>query len=401
MKILVVCQYYYPEEFQINAICEGLVERGHDVTVLTGLPNYPTGVIPAAYQDGKRRTEEYHGVKIQRCFEVPRRKGVIGLARNYLSFCFFSCKKVLSLPKDFDVVYIYQLSPVLMGIPGILYKKLARKKVFLYCCDLWPESVKIMNIREKSAVFRVLKAISTFIYRNCDRIGIQSKAFYRYFKEAHDIEQDKLCYIPQFADSAYLEKDFNVPHEGFNFVFLGNIGIAQNLDCLVKAAALLKDLNGFKVHIVGDGSYLEKMKELVRDNSLEDKFIFYGRRPVSEMTKFYCLADACLLTLEGKSIIGQTIPSKLQGYMAAGKAVAAAIDGAAQGVILEADCGRAVAAGDADGLSGIMRDMVLHAEKYQACGSHGRRYFTEHFTKEHYIDRTEKEMKALVSGGII
>jgi glycosyltransferase involved in cell wall biosynthesis len=394
MKILVVCQYYYPEEFQINSICESLAVRGHQVTVLTGLPNYPTGIIPKSYK-WRKRHEFHNGVEIYRAGEIPRGHGIFRLALNYVSFVIFSSIKALFLKKNFDVIYVYQLSPVFMAIPGIILKKITGKRFFLYCCDLWPESVKVMGIKKDSVLFKLIGKVSTYIYQNCDCIGIQSKAFSQYFQEVHHIPNSSIVYIPQFADSQFLEEDLSEKHDYINFVFLGNIGLAQDLDCVVKAVCEIRNIPCFRVHIIGDGSYLATLKERVITNKLDHIFKFYGRRPYDEMGKYYKLADVCLLTLSHDSIIGETIPSKLQGYMAAGKIVAAAIDGPAREIVSESDCGRAVPAGDSTGLAECMKDMILHIEKYNQCGKNGRTYFKTHFTKEKYIENTESVLAHL------
>lgn len=395
MKILVVCQYYYPEEFQINDICEYLVNCGNQVTVLTGLPNYPNGVVPKAYQWGKRH-EFYRGVEIYRSSEIPRGRGAFSLVINYMSFVIMASIKALFIKKDFDVIYVYQLSPVLMAIPGIILKKITGKKLFLYCCDLWPESVKVMKIRETSILFKIIWNISTYIYGKCDLIGVQSTAFIQYFQKVHHISRDILMYIPQFADSKFLKEKLSEKHDGINFMFMGNIGKAQDLDCLVEAVKIMKHIPGFKVHIVGDGSYLSTLKKHVDQYKLNNLFVFYGRRPYKEMSRYYKLADVCLLTLSHDSIIGETIPSKLQGYMAAGKAVVAAIDGPARGIILEAGCGQVVDAGDSVGLAEHMKNMIFHHERCQQYGENGKNYFKNHFTKKIYIENTEKALKHLV-----
>jgi len=389
MKILVICQYFYPEEFQINDICVELINRGHQVTVLTGLPNYPTGIIPDEYKHGAKRHEIVDGVEIIRCFEIARGKGIVGLGKNYLSFCISASLKALFSRKDYDVIYVYQLSPVLMALPGLLLKKITGKNLFLYCCDLWPESIKILVKNENSCVFWACKTISSYIYRRCDCIGIQSKAFIEYFNNVHNLPENSLKYIPQFANEEYLKEDFDETHKGTNFIFLGNIGIGQNLDCVVKAVEKIKDIPDFKIHIVGDGSYLEELKQLVHSAELDNFFVFYGRQPASSMPTYYKIADACLLTLKGDSIIGQTIPSKLQGYMAAGKPVIAAIDGPAKQVIQDSGCGRVASAGDYVGLGEIMEDFLLNRDKYTNCGRAGREYFRQNFTRKQYVDATE------------
>lgn len=394
MKILVVCQYYYPENFQINTICSDLVQRGHEVTVLTGLPNYPNGIIPEGYKHGNKRDEIIDGVHIIRCFEVGRKKGIVGLAFNYFSYCISAAIRAKNKQFDFDVIYSYQLSPVTMVYPATILKKKYKKPLFLYCCDLWPESMKVLLKGGNNILFKVTAAISKSLYNKCDKIAIQSPAFFEYFEKQHGIVHEKLCFIPQFADSSYLSISFRDVHEITNFVFLGNVGIAQDMECVLRAVKHIKEIQ-FRLHIVGDGSCLDNCKQMVNEYSIEDKVIFYGRRPVDEMPKYYELADACLITLKDDSMIGRTIPSKLQGYMAAGKVVIGAINGAAQDVIKEANCGLCVAASDDIALAEAMREFIINRKCYLNCGSNGREYFKKHFTKEIFMDNLEKKLKEM------
>lgn len=397
MKILVVCQYFYPESFQINDICRELAKRGHEVTVLTGLPNYPSGQIPEAYRRGKRRDEYWEDVRIVRCFEIGRRRGLFWLGLNYLSYCLSAAWKSCRLGKDFDVIYIYQLSPVLMAFPGIVMKKRLKKPAFLYCLDIWPESMRTVLHDRMPLLFWAAKKVSSALYRDCDRIAVQSPAFLEYFETEHTISSDRLCYIPQYAESQYVgEKAI----EGgmFNFVFLGNIGTAQGIDILLAAAEILRSSFRFTMHFVGDGSFLETTKELVRQKGLSDCVKFYGRRPPEEMPDFCRLADACLLALNTGSLIDATIPSKLQGYMAAGRMVIGAIGGPARNVIEEAQCGLCADPGDVAGLAEKMADFMRDPEKYQDCGKNGRTYFERHFSRERHLEKTCRILNELCEG---
>lgn len=400
MNILVVCQYYFPEEFRINDICEQLVSNGHQVTVITGLPNYPTGVIPNEYRKGRRRKENIKGVNIIRCFEVPRRNNTIGLALNYMSYAISSSLKVISFNKNYDIVFCYQLSPVFMALPAIIYKKLRDKPLLLYCCDLWPESLKSIIRDENTIVYKFAKKISSKIYGECDHIAITSKPFSGYIKNLNNkIEEKIISYIPQHADDMYLKMDFTVEdNDCVDFMFLGNVGQAQDLDCLIEAVEFIKDINNFKVHIVGDGSYLNDFKRIVREKKLEGKFIFYGRHPVDKMPEFYKIADSCLLTLKHENFTGMTVPSKLQGYMAAGKPVIGAINGAAQDIIKESECGLCVNASDAKGLSQVMLEFISNKSKYISCGQKGRKFFEENFTKDIFIAHLEELLNEMVIG---
>lgn len=394
MKILVVCQYYYPENFQITPICEQLVADGYDVTVLTGLPNYPTGIILEEYKKG-HRDEVINGVRVLRCHEVGRKKGVAYLALNYMSFVKSALSKIKKVDNDFDLVFIYQLSPVLMAIPGQIYAKKHSIPVLLYCCDLWPESIKMYIKNEDNLIFRWIRKISKNIYNSADRVIVQSTSFLPYMKKIHSIPESKLLYIPAFADEAYLTQDFTPEDDIIDFVFLGNLGIAQNLLVVLAAVEKIKDIPGFKVHFVGEGSMLNEMKRFVVSHGLEKVVSFYGRRPVEEMPKYYKLADACLVSLKADNATGLTLPSKVQGYMAAGKPIIGMIDGSAKEIIDESGCGICVPADDIDGLSEAMRSFIMERDRYSDCGTKARRYFNDNFSKDKFMNKLELEIERL------
>ncbi|MDD2371395.1 MAG: glycosyltransferase family 4 protein [Firmicutes bacterium] len=396
MRILVVCQNYYPEQFRINDICEQLVVNGHQVQVLTGLPNYPSGIITKEYKWGKKRNEIINGVKVIRSLEIGRKKGVIGLGINYISFMISASIKSLFIKKDFDIIFIYQLSPITMALPGVLLKKKFKLPLYLYCCDIWPESMKNLISNEKNIIFRLAKRFSTYIYKQCDAITVTSKPFIEYFNKVHFIPLAKISYIPQHAENLYLKMDNDNKNTIIDFVFMGNIGIAQDIDCILSATEKIKDMTNFKVHFVGDGSYLEQSKKIAKLKGLDNKVVFHGRHPLEMMQDFYKLADACLITLKDDSLIGLTMPSKLQGYMAASKPVIGAINGAAQEVIKDSNCGLCVNSGDYTSLAQAMKSFIENPEKYKDCGINGRNYFLKNFTKEIFIENIEKLLYKLL-----
>ena len=395
MKIFVVCQYYYPEQFRINDICEQLVKEGHSVTVLTGLPNYPKGKIPKEYRWGRKRKEVINGVKVLRSFEIGRKSGVVGMALNYTSYMLSASLKALSIKKDFDVIFVYQLSPVTMTLPGIIMKKRSHKPLYLYCCDIWPESMKNILPDEERFIYKLVKRFSKYLYSQCDVITVTSKPFIKYFNKEHSISIERISYIPQHAEDIYLQMDFSSTDDITDFVFMGNIGIAQDLECILDATEMIKHVPKFKIHFVGDGSYLENSKALVEKKGLNDIVVFHGRHPLEKMPDFYKLADACLLTLKAENLVGLTMPSKLQGYMAAGKAVIGAINGAAQEVIKESQCGLCVNASDSKALAEVMQDFIENPNKYKDCALNGREYFKKNFTKKIFMEQLENELYKL------
>lgn len=388
MKILVVSQYYYPEQFRINDICEDLVKRGHEVTVLTGLPNYPSGAIPKEYRYGRKRRQIINGVNVIRTFEIGRGKSKIQLILNYLSYMISGSFKVISLNKDFDVVYVYQLSPIIMGIPALIYKSIARRKIVLYCQDLWPESLKAMNIKENSIMYKLVHGISKFIYKKCDSIVVSSKPFIKYLIDVNKIDSEKLNYIPQHAERLYENlQGKSEDNDCIDFLFAGNIGRVQDIDCILLAVNEIKKIEKFKVHLVGDGSYMDNVKNMVKELGIENRIVLHGRHPVEDMPKFYKMADIFLLTLKGDSVVGLTVPSKLQGYMAAGKPILAAINGAARDIIEDANCGVYVEAGNYIEMAKVMKDFIEGVYDCEKLGKNANWYFKNNFTLECYQNR--------------
>lgn len=395
MKILVVCQYYWPESFQVTEECEELVARGHEVTVLTGLPNYPSGKIPNEYRKGRNREQSRNGVKIIRASLIGRGSNPLQLALNYHSFAFCASRLITKLGGDFDVIYVHGLSPVMMIEPAVRYKRLHGTPLLIYCCDLWPESLRTILGNRFGFIIKLYQSISKRLYRSADLVAVQSPAFFEYMEMTHGVPKDGMTYLPQFANDAYLDKEFNAKHEGVNFLVMGNMGKAQDIPVVLRAASMVPSEFDFTIHFVGEGSFYEQAKKLADELGIENRVTFHGRRPYEEMEMFYNIADACILTLNGDSWIGTTIPSRLQGYMAAGKPILAAVNGGSSVVIGDSECGKAVEAGDSKGLSGLIQEFISSPEAFSNSGKNGKRYFATHFTKVRHMDKLEKMLLAL------
>lgn len=398
MKILVVTQYFYPENFRINDVCKQLVKEGHDVTVLTGLPNYPSGVIEKKYRWFKNRKEEYQGVKIIRASLFARRKNPISLLLNYISFMINGSIKALFMKGSFDVVYAYEVSPVTQIVPAIVAKKKHKVKLIVNCLDLWPESIKVMGIKEGTFIFKVVKRISSRIYKSADTIIIPSKRFDQYLVDNCEIKHANITYLPNHAEDDYLGfTDRSDDDSKIHLLFAGNIGKVQNMDIIVDAVILLDESLRSKliVDIVGNGSYLEEMKKKVKDKQLDNIIVFHGQKPLKELKEHYEIASATLLTLENNGFISMTVPAKLQGYMAVGKPVLASISGSANEVICEAQCGLVCEANDVEAFAHIMQEYLEDVGKHKYLGINGKEYFKKHFT----IDVHTKELVSILIGG--
>ena len=396
MKILVVCQHYYPERFQNQDICEQLVQKGHEVTVLTGLPNYETGLVPDEYKHGQHSDEKVNGVQIYRTFEIGRRKGVFWRILNYFSYMLSASLWAIKNRREYDVVFCYQLSPVFMMFPAVITAKKQHIPLYVYCCDLWPESIKAMHPGDKWFVFKPVHWISRWLYQCADAISVQSKSFFEYFETVNNIAREKILYIQHMASSEYLNMDFKQDNGIIDFVFLGNIGNAQDIELIINATERNKEQDNFAVHFVGDGIFLEKAKQMVKQKNIEKIVTFHGRQPVEKMPEYYKLADVCLVTLKAGTIISKTIPSKVQGYMSAGIPILGALDGYGAEVINESGAGVCVSAGDLDGFASHMKDFILNYDNYKECSSKARDYFKENFTKCIVVDAIEAKLQELL-----
>ena len=248
MKVLVICQHYWPENFRVTEICENLVRRGHQVTALVGLPNYPSGIVPKEYRHFRNRRQQRNGVEIRRCFEIGRRPGKAGLAVNYVSFMVSACFHALLLKRDYDVVYAYSTSPVLMSLPAALLRCFSPKKLMIYVLDIWPACLAAMNVPESHLLYRFMKRVSKWVYGKADLLVYSSKRFQGYLKTVHGIEVNDEQYMPQFADDIFQKPLPAKPRENtVNLVFAGNIGKVQAVEVLMQAVRRYQDTTGRRV----------------------------------------------------------------------------------------------------------------------------------------------------------
>lgn len=385
-KILVISQNYYPEQFRITNICEELVARGHQVTVLTGLPNYPQGVIYPGYEKGKRRDEVVNGVRVIRCYERPRKKGgAINLFLNYYSFVFSSKKMVNKLDKDFDIVLVNQLSPVMQTEAGIKYKKKYGAKLVLYCLDLWPASLSAGGVGKRNPIYNLYKKISKKIYCKADKLAVTSKMFKKYFKEEFGFDEDEIDYLPQYSEDIFKpSKNDNKKKKVYDLVFAGNVGKMQNIQILIGAAKLLQN-EPINFHIVGGGSELEISMKLAEDTK---NIKFYGQLPLDEMPKFYDMADAMIVGLKKDDLVSYTLPGKVQTYMCAGKPIIAYGENELKNIIEEAKCGYCSNPDDVEGLKSCILQFMENKDK-KTLGENSRRYYEENFQKEMFFEKLE------------
>ncbi len=392
-KILVICQYYKPEPFRISDICEEMVRRGHEVQVVTGYPNYPEGVLYEGYGKGKHIDKVTEGVKIHRCYTVPRQTGSVKRLMNYYSYAASSTAYVLSKEcvasdgKPFDVVFCNQLSPVMMADAAIAYKKKYKVPVVMYCLDLWPESLIAGGITRESMIYKFFHHVSKRIYRQMDKILITSRMFSDYLRDEFGIKKEKIEYLPQYAEGIFEQIPPRDEDGVFNFMFAGNIGAVQSVETVIRAAEMLIE-EPVKFHIVGGGTDLERLQGIAKGL---DNVIFYGRRPLEEMPEFYAKADAMLVTLTADPVLSLTLPGKVQSYMAVGKPIIGAIDGETKFVVEDAECGFCGKADDVIELAENIKKFI-QSEDRVTMGQNARKYYVENFEEKLFMDKLESKL---------
>lgn len=401
--ILVVCQHYWPEPFPIEDYCEELARRGHTVSVITGVPNYPMGEIYNEYRNKKGRDQIHNGVTIHRTLTIPRKHNILFRMLNYYSFAISSSLYALKLKEDYDVVLTVQSSPVMMTTAALKYAKKHGKKAVIYCMDLWPASLKAGGISENSIIYKYFNRVSRKLYCQADKIMVTSKLFKKYFSENFGINDSKLIYMPQYADTFFEEmksnKIFDKNKDSFNIVFAGNMGTAQSLPTILEAARILKSENiNVTWHMVGNGSEYESSKKKAQEYML-DNVIFYGRKPKTDMPKYYSMADAMLVTLFKDELISYTLPAKVQSYMASGKPIIAAADGETPDIISQSECGLCAHSEDAKGLADCVKKFI-NENKYEEYSDNSRKFYFKHFSKERFMNQLEKILKDECEGNI-
>lgn len=397
MKILIVSQHFYPDEFRINEVAETLVKNGHEVTVYTSLPDYKTGKVPKNCRGLKNRKFNYNGVKVVRCFSVSRRTGVIFRALNYISFLATSTVRAYLTKQRFDVVMCYQTSPVLMANAARAVAKKQKIPFLLYCLDLWPECLKAWSVTENTTLYRLVHKYSKHMYNDADIVAVSSKPFIKYHKDVNGVPEEKMIHIPQHSEDMDLPKKVRVSEdEPIIFAFGGNIGSVQNVECIVRATAELKDLKSFFVEIYGDGSNLQNCKDLATKLEIEEKIHFHGWVDRDTLWKEYEKADAFLLTLKPEGFIGQTVPAKLQEYLSGNRPIFASVDYASE-IINEAGCGVCVPSDDHVALAEQMRKFIENHGQMPQAAENGRKYFEQHCTKDCYMSALESVLNKLVS----
>lgn len=407
MKILLVSQYFWPERFRVNDLAEGWQQRGHDVTVLTGIPNYPGGSPYPGYSAWGPATDRYGDSTVIRVPLIPRgRANRLRLVANYASYvATASVLGPLRCRGPFDCIFVYQLSPFTVGIPAVVMKTLRRSPIAFWIQDLWPETLEeIHAIRSRPLIASVGRLVE-WTYRRCDLVLVQSRRFESAVME-RGVSRERLRYLPNWCESFYRPVNGPAPDggevtlpDGFVLLFAGNLGDAQALETILEAAERLRRRPDLQWVFLGDGSRRRWLQREIDRRRLADTVHWLGSRPAEEMPRWFAAADALVVTLCRGEAMASTLPIKLQSYLACGRPVLAAVDGEAGRVVEEAGAGRVGPAEDADRLARNAEELAsLSGAARDDLGRRGRDYFLGHFGREHLLDRLDVWLHSLANG---
>lgn len=396
MNILFISQYFFPENFKGNDLVFSLAKKGHKVWVITGKPNYPKGDFFEGYSFFKKNKEEINGVIITRLPIIPRKNGKIWLALNYISFYLSSYIFFLSRKRyiDFDIIFTQQLSPVTSSFPGMWFKNRYKKPLITWVLDLWPDSLIVNSNIKKGILINILDRLVRKLYLKSDVLLVSSLSFKKAIQTKIG-EVIPIQYVPNwaediFSDSKSVQKNFGDLPTGFNIVFAGNIGEAQDLGNVLRAANKTKNNVDINWIFVGDGSYKNELLKIKEELDLVNVF-YYSSHAIEYMPSLYSKADAMLLCLKGGSLVSQTVPAKLQTYMSSGKAILGMISGDANQIIKDSNCGFVCEAGDYEELAkNAIKISQLSFREIKEKEENSMLYYNKHFKRELVLNKMEQ-----------
>ncbi len=391
-KILVITQHFWPEAFRINDLCDFLIDKDCEIDVLCGIPNYPKGKFYQNYSYFQNRRQQHHNVNIRRAFEIPRgNNSDFRIFVNYISFpiaSLFHLPRLLT--KRYDKIFIFQTSPVMMGIVGIFLRKIKKIETTMYVLDLWPENLfSVLDIKN-TLTRKIATKVSRWHYRNVDKLIALSEKMQECLLSFTDLPEDKIIVLPQVCEKIY-ENDIQDNglvtrfKNGFNVLFTGNISPAQSFETILKAAEYLDKQGVHDINwiVVGDGMSKPWLEKEVSILGLSKNFYFEGFKPITDIPKYTPLADVLIACLKKSELLEATIPAKVMSYIAAGRPIILAMDGEVQDLINhKIKCGYASPTGDWKTLANnINRLHNLTSNQRNQMGKRARDYHFKHFER--------------------
>lgn len=394
MKILVFSQYFYPENFRINTLCRELVDRGHEVTVVTGYPQYPYGKIYDGYGFDTPYEKEWNGVKICRVKVHPRGSNLLGMLRNTVDYVVQANRWVKNCREKFDAVYVFEVSPVTVGLPAVTYKKKCGVPMFFNLQDLWPENVEeVLGIRFAPLTWLINRIVDR-IYGASNKILCTSNGFADNLR-SRGVPEEKIVFWPQFCMAPDLngaQKPEIYPEDTFNIVFAGNLGDAQGLDLMVDAARELKG-SGIRWYLVGDGRARARLEQKVWDCGVTEEVTFVGRVSEKEADRYVHFADCAYLSFKDNKIFNMTLPAKLQTYLACGTPILAAAGGESARLVGENGIGFVCRPRLEELVNTAKQAAAMSRGEHESMSASARTYYEQHFTMDTLVTELERMLQ--------
>lgn len=401
MRLLFVTPYFPPEvgapQSRLYELAVRLVRRGHAVTVLTGFPNYPSGVIPPEYRGKARMDEDMDGIRVVRTwiYATPNR-GFVKRILNHLSFMVSATWTGLGLGAT-DAVFV-ESPPLFDGLAGWVLSVAKRAPMVFNVADLWPQSAVELGMVKSRWLIRVAEAIEEFIYARSARIAAVTRGIERILAERGF---HKTVFLPNGVDLDLFRPDgsgdaFRARHglEGrFLVVYAGTHGLSQGLEVLVEAGRIMEGQGlGVTFLLVGDGSEKPRLVELARGVSTVR---FLDSLPKREIPEVVAAADAYAVTLRDLPLFKGAVPSKLYEAMSAAKPAVLAAYGEAPALLAEADAGLSVPPENAPALAEAVRRLMRDPDLRRRLGANGRRLVEERYDREKLVDRFEAMLEEI------
>ncbi len=398
MKILVITQYFWPENFRINDLVKGLVEKGNQVTVLTGFPNYPHGKIFSPYKKAQSfLRESFEGAKVIRVWLYPDHS--LSIFKRLLNYASFVLSATILGPflcgRKFDRIFVFQPGPYSVAIPALFFKLFTGTRATIWIQDIWPDALLESGVVKQQWLLNWVGKLAGFLYRRFDKLLVSSPAFDELLMRM-GVAQSRIGFLPQWSEDIYQKENPNPAllekenmKDFFNVVFAGNLGPAQNPELIIEVAEQLKTFPQIKFVILGDGVSLEPLRQEIKRRGLTNVDL-KGRKPLEMMPRYFALADVLLVQLKKAPIYRMTIPGKLQSYLACGRPIIAGLEGAGADIVKQSGAGVVVEPDNVDALKkGILFLHSCSKEQREKMGQKGRQFFEENFSRSKIMNQLE------------
>lgn len=394
MKILILTQYFWPENFKINELALELKKK-HDVEILTSIPNYPSGKKNKFFAKSPERFYKFKNIRIHRCWQILRGQGNnFKLVFNYLSFIIFSILKGINLKKKYDLIFIFLPSPIFTAISGIVLSKFFKSKVCIWVLDIWPEVLIDLNLIKNKFIIKILNKMINYIYVNSNYVFVQSKAFKKIIKQKTKIK--KIFILNSWSDEISFNKNNSLKQKN-SILYFGNIGYSQNFDNLINATKLIaKKGYNFKITIIGSGRLFGNLKLKIYEEKLQKFIELKNYIKPNMLGKYINKTDFLFLSLRKGKGLNSTIPAKLQTYMNYSKPIIAVSNGEVKNIVKKANCGFVSRPDDHKSLAKSMeKAFSLTEQKKNFFGNNAKLYSDKNFNKRTIFKNFHKVLSNL------